>query len=100
VDESAPELAAPAGQPAQGSASRTGRDGDGEEPAGDDLGPLLGLSDGDIVRSDAAEPDDPTPGGAAAGSATSAPSPAPAAQPRRRIFGNLFSSLGANWFRR
>ena len=43
---------------------------------------------------------DPSADASAAGSPPSAASASPAAQPRRRIFGNLFSSLGANWTRR
>ncbi len=51
-DASAPELSAPARTPAQGSASRPGRDADDSDQPGDDRGPLLGLADSDIVRSD------------------------------------------------
>jgi hypothetical protein len=101
--DGAPELAAPAGQPAQGSASRAGRDG--ADAGVDDQGPLLGLSDSDIVRSDGASTVDSQPelpaisvsGSSFDPAATAA---APSAPPRRRIFGNLFSSLGSNWIRR
>jgi hypothetical protein len=100
-DDGAPELAAPAGQPAQGSASRSGRgDSDGEELPADDQGPLLGVSDSDIVRSDADSAYDSQSTAPAGGSSSVAAASAPAAQPRRRIFGNLFSSLGSNWIRR
>ena len=105
--EGTPELSAPAMQPAQGSAYRSGRrQADDDVVAGGDEGPLLGLTDADIARADDAGAQDDwpsnvttasTPGPSAAGSAAAV---APAAPPRRRIFGNLFSSLGANWTRR
>jgi hypothetical protein len=105
--EGTPELTAPAGPPVQGSASRSGRaDEDGEVVAGDEAGPLLGLSDSDLVRSDGAGPASDSQPGVASGpaigdsSGNGAATPARGAQPRRRIFGNLFSSLGANWIRR
>lgn len=105
--EGTPELAAPAGQPAQGSASRSDREEEeGEVLASGDQGPLLGLSDSDIVRSDGANPSsDPQPGAVSSSaseftSVAPATTPAPGAQPRRRIFGNLFSGLGTNWLRR
>ena len=105
--EGTPELTAPATQPAQGSAFRSGRrQADDDVVAGGDDGPLLGLTDADIARADDAGDQDGGPSNVtaastpAASSADSAAAAAPAAQPRRRIFGNLFSSLGANWTRR
>lgn len=103
-DEDAPELSAPARQPAQGSAARSGSgDANGDDPAAESQGPLLGLADSDIVRSDASVADDAPAEAAPAGSTSSAATPAaaPATQPRprRRIFGNLFSSLGSSWNR-
>ncbi len=104
--EVTPELSAPANQPAQGSASRSRRDdADDEAVASNEGGPLLGLSDADVTRTeDAGSADDPqasTPSAPVAdsSSAGNATAPAPAAKPRRRIFGNLFSNLGANWSR-
>jgi hypothetical protein len=102
-DDGAPALAAPAASPAQGSASRSARGGaDGDDNGGDDQGPVLGLSDSDIVRSDAAAALDSQAEVPVAGSSpdAAAAASAPAAQPRRRIFGNLFSGLGSNWLRR
>jgi hypothetical protein len=103
-DESAPELAAPAASPARGSASlRSARGGaDSDDPGTDDQGPALGLSDSDIERSDAASALDAQPEVPAAGSPSEvlAAAAAPSAQPRRRIFGNLFSGIGSNWLRR
>ncbi len=105
--EGTPELTAPAGPPTHGSASRSEPDADdGESLAGGDQGPLLGLSDSDIVRSDGADPSSDPPPGAVAGPADGSSSGAggtptpPGAQPRRRIFGYLFSGLGSNWIRR
>ena len=101
MDDGAPELAAPARQPAQGSASRSVREGsDDDETLVEDQGPLLGLSDSDIVRSDAGPASDSPSQGAGSSPSASAIAPPAAAQPRRRIFGNLFSSLGSNWTRR
>jgi hypothetical protein len=104
--EGTPELSAPANQPAQGSASRSRRDdADDVTVASNDGEPLLGLSDADVTRTeDAASADDAQPANASApasgsSSTGNATAPAPAAKPRRRIFGNLFSSLGANWSR-
>lgn len=93
-DDAAPELSAPARQPAEGSADR-GSDAD------ENVGPLLGLADSDIVRSDTTSIDTP-PADTAADAATDTIStaPAPAAPPRRRFFGNLFSGLGLNGTRR
>jgi hypothetical protein len=105
--EGTPELSAPANQPAQGSASRSRRDDpDDVTVTSNEDGPLLGLSVADATQTeDAGSGDDPqaaaaapAAGSASAGNAT-APAPAPAAKPRRRIFGNLFSGLGANWSR-
>jgi hypothetical protein len=93
-DDGTPELAPPARTPAQGSASRSGQDGEDTESV--DAAPVLGLSDSDIARSDVASALDSQ----TEVPATGAGAPAPAAQPRRRIFGNLFSSLGSNWLRR
>jgi hypothetical protein len=105
--EGTPELSAPAGQPAQGSASRSEpEEEEGEILASGDQGPLLGLSDSDIARSDGANSSSDAQPAAASDSATGSSSvvgaatPARGAQPRRRIFGNLFSSLGTNWLRR
>ncbi len=105
--EGAPALSAPAGQPAGGSAARSERnDDEADEPANSNAGPLLGLSDSDLVRPDsgssAFDPQAGTLAAPADGSASGdvAASTAPAAQPRRRIFGNLFSSLTSNWLRR
>lgn len=103
ADENAPELSAPARQPAQGSASRSGGSDADDLADGDNSAPMLGLADSDIVRSDTSAADDPpadTAPAASSASASAAAAPAPAAQPRRRLFGNLFSSLGSNWTRR
>jgi hypothetical protein len=104
--EGTPELSAPAGQPAQGSASRSRRDDpDDVTVTSNEGGPLLGLSVADATQTeDAGSGDDPLAATAAAPAAGStsagnATAPAPAAKPRRRIFGNLFSGLGANWSR-
>jgi hypothetical protein len=101
-----PELSAPANQPAQGSASRSRRDdADDQTVASNEDGPTLGLSDAEVTRTeDSGSADGPQAGTASAPasgstSAGNATAPAPAAKPRRRIFGNLFSSLGANWSR-
>jgi hypothetical protein len=93
----APELSAPAGQPAEGSASRSGlgdRD-DGAVTAGDD-GPLLGLPDPSLASADDSGTQAVASAAAATGSASSsiAAAPAQTTPPRRRFFGNLFSSLG------
>jgi hypothetical protein len=103
--DGAPALSAPAGPPAAGSALRSERDdGEGEESTASTEGPLLGLSDSDLVRPDSGAPlYDPQAGSATAAADTTASgdvAPAPAAQPRRRIFGNLFSSLTPSWLRR
>jgi hypothetical protein len=102
----APELTAPSGQPAQGSASRSSRDdGDTVLTASGDDEPLLGLADAELARSDeAGSPNDPQSGASAspaAGPSTGVESSPPAtpAKPRRRLFGNLFSGLGAGWNR-
>jgi hypothetical protein len=104
--EGTPELSAPANQPAQGSASRSRRDDEDDVTvASNDGRPLLGLSDAEVTRTeDSASADEPQAAAASAPEADSsstsdATTPAPAAKPRRRIFGNLFSSLGANWSR-
>ncbi|MHB1561569.1 MAG: hypothetical protein ACYC61_29320 [Isosphaeraceae bacterium] len=108
--DEAPELSAPA-TPAQGSAYRSRSrtlDADGQLAANTDDRPTLGLPEDEAP---AAAVDDST-GDAQGGSVGSyssanpypgtsaAATPAPAAQPRRRIFGNLFSSLGSSWTRR
>jgi hypothetical protein len=83
-----------------------GDDAESEEAPSTTEGPLLGLSDADIVRQDNAGSMYQSQAGPSAapvdGSASGevAAMSAPAAQPRRRIFGNLFSSLGSNWLRR
>jgi hypothetical protein len=99
-DDGAPELTAPSRSPAQGSAARSAQDGEDTESV--DSTPVLGLADSDIVRSDAASSLDSQTGVPATAPSTEAAASAPAspAQPRRRIFGNLFSSLGSNWLRR
>lgn len=113
--DEAPELSAPA-TPAQGSASRTRRrtlDADGQLAANTDDRPTLGLPEDDAPAAAGAEDDStgdaqtrslgsyssasPYPGTSAA---TAPAAPAPAAPPRRRLFGNLFSSLGSSWTRR
>ncbi len=108
--DEAPELSAPA-TPAQGSASRSRPrtlDADGQLAANTDDRPTLGLPEdeapaetaGDSVGDTQASSlgsyssANPYPGNSAAAT------PAPAAQPRRRLFGNLFSGLGSSWTRR
>jgi hypothetical protein len=107
--DEAPELSAPAaGTPAQGSAyrSRT-RDADSQLAANAEDGPVLGLPDDAAPRGDDSSAGDPQAGplgsyavSDASAAAPTATAPAPAAQPRRRIFGNLFSSISSNWTRR
>lgn len=99
----APELAAPT----RGSVSRSGRDdAESEEPAAAGEGPLLGLSDSDLIRSDsgASLPESPADASAVPAGELApvdvAAAPAPVPQPRRRFFANLFSGLGSNWLRR
>jgi hypothetical protein len=101
-----PDLTAPAGSPPQGSASRSVGDESQEEAVTEGEGPLLGLTDSDLVRSDSgnAAPDYPS-GAATAAASGSSTGPngsamAGSPQPRRRLFGNLFSGLGSNWLRR
>ncbi len=110
--DEAPELSAPA-TPVQGSAYRSRSrtlDTEGQLAANSDDRPTLGLPEDDgppvaennttsdatagplgSYSSPSSSPDSSTPAVA---------TPAPAAQPRRRIFGNLFSSLGSRWIRR
>lgn len=115
--DEAPELSAPA-TPVQGSASRSRTrsrtptrtlDADGQLAASTDDRPTLGLPEDDAAAATAT--DDSTGDGQTSSlgsySSTSpypgtsaAATPAPAAQPRRRLFGNLFSSLGSSWTRR
>lgn len=109
--DEAPELSAPA-TPAQGSAYRSRSrtlDTEGQLAANSDDRPTLGLpeDDGPPVADDSSTSDaqaGPLGSYASASpyssSTPDAAAPAPAAQPRRRIFGNLFSSLSSSWSRR
>jgi hypothetical protein len=99
--DDAPELSAPAGQPAQNASARsTGGDADGEPVARGDSVPVLNVEDLDAPRSgDNASPLDSQPiqpsAPAVASDSTSQPAP-----PRRGLISNLFGSLGLNWMRR
>ncbi len=95
AEETAPELAEPSGAVAERSSGRRGR-----ESAEDDGGPLLGLADSDIVRSDTTSVDQPPAEVAENDSTPPAPAPAPPAPQRRRLFGNLFSALSGGSIRR
>lgn len=114
--DEAPELSAPA-TPAQGSAYRSRSrtlDTDGQLAANTDDRPTLGLPDDDApaAAADSTAAAGDSTGDTQAGSlgsysssnpypgTSAAATPAPAAQPRRRLFGNLFSAFSSNGNRR
>lgn len=104
--DSAPELTAPGGGPVQGSAARTPRrDPDGALAAATaDDQPVLGMSDdeppaaGNANASADSSAEVPV-ASADTNAAASSSTPAQTAQPRRRLFGNLFSNISSAWSR-
>ncbi len=100
-DGGAPALSAPAAQPGAGAASRSARDDDGEDPPAGNEGPLLGLSDSDLIRSDSGGSATDAPAGMSAVPVADAAPGDVVAAPRRppsRAAGSL-ATCSAAWAR-